>query len=413
MAISLYGSFAVFLFAAIMLVLPSGYSLGPAMLFIAGLFFAFRKATWQSVDRHTLLIVLALTFYGVVWMAEAVVFDYGMAGFDQPFRFVAAIIALAFLLKYPPKPAFFWAGVGVGAIAVGLFTIDAVLIKGLARGSYEYVNHIQHGNLALLLGFLALAGMGWASTQRYKWAWYLFLLLALILGLAASLLSQTRGGWIAIPFLLLLAYRGLSTHFKWRQVGWGALLLTLAVVFLYLLPHSPVKERVDLAFDEVMAYYQTGDAVSSVGARLEMWRGGLLIAAEHPWLGVGEQGYQQQKLMLIEVGQLDGFVEQFAHLHNQFLERLVKFGVVGLLALLVLYFLPLRVFLSYFNHPNLSVRSYAVAGGVVGVSYIDFSLTEAFLAYNSVIMIFVFLLVIIWSLLRAANLSSSGQGVVG
>ena len=394
-----YTSVAVFLFFSLSLVVPTGYSYGSVMLFLVGLFFAFKKSTWQSVDRHTLWIILALAFYGIVWMAEAVVFDYGSKEFDQPFRFIAAIIALSFLMKYPPKPTFFWAGLGVGSILTGLYSLDAVLLKDMARGQYGYTNPIQFGNIALLMGLVALAGLGWASQQKRKIFWMILLIIGFLFGLMVSLLSGTRGGWIAIPFALLIIYRGFSTSFCWRNVALGLSALFLAGLFAYLQPALGVKDRVDSAVHQVGAYYSSGEVATSVGARLEMWRGALIIGQENPVYGVGDGGYQERKLQLIEQGELDGFIEQFGHPHNEYLERFVKFGVVGLLALLVLYFVPLRLFLSFFNHSSSSVRGYASAGAVLCVCYIDFSLTQSFFAHNSGVMVFAFMLVIVWTML--------------
>ncbi|WFE69711.1 O-antigen ligase family protein [Thiomicrospira sp. R3] len=394
-----YASLAVFLFCALALVVPSGYSYGAVMLFLAGLFWLFRASSWQSLTRQDLVVVLALALYGLVWLLEGWVFDYGVRGWDQPLRFFAALIGLLFLLRFAPKPCLFWLGVVVGSFLTMLHSVYILVLLDLTRVDLGFTNAIQFGNIALLFGLISLAGLGWAFEQKNKAVWALVLVLGFVFGLLASLLSGTRGGWIAIPFALLIICRGLFPSFRWRHIALGSGVLLLAGFFVYLQPALGVKDRVDLAVQEVGAYYQSGEVATSVGARLEMWRGAWVIGQENPLYGVGNRGYQQRKLELIEQGELDGFVEQFDHPHNEYLERFVKFGAVGLLALLVLYFLPLRLFLGFFNHPRSSVRAYATAGAVLCVCYIDFSLTQSFFAHNSGVMVYAFMLVIVWAML--------------
>ncbi|UQB42430.1 O-antigen ligase family protein [Thiomicrospira microaerophila] len=394
-----YASLAVFLFCALALIVPSGYSYGAVMLFLAGLFWFFRASSWQQLVLQDWTIILVLALYGMVWVLEGLVFDYGLRGLDQPFRFFAAIIGLLFLLRFPPKPSLFWLGVVIGSFLTGLHSLYIIVLLDLTRVDLGYTHHIQFGNIALLLGLVSLAGLGWAAEQKDKVFWTALLVVGFLFGLLASLLSGTRGGWVAIPFALLIIYRGLSTSFRWRQVVLGSGALFFVGLFAYLQPVLGVKDRVDLAVQEVGAYYQSGEVATSVGARLEMWRGALIIGQENPVYGVGDGGYQQRKFELIELGELDGFVAQFGHPHNEYLERFVKFGLVGLLSLLLLYFLPLRVFLSFFNDTRSSVRAYATAGAVLCVCYIDFSFTQSFFAHNSGVMVFAFMLIIIWAML--------------
>ncbi|WP_044410931.1 O-antigen ligase family protein [Thiomicrospira microaerophila] len=409
--LTLYSSLAVFLFLSLALILPSGYSYGAAMLFLAGLFFVFKQQSWVMLNKQDWLLGSVLAVFSLVWMLEAWIFGYGISGFDKPFRFVAAIVAMFCLIQYPPKLAFFWFGAALGSILTGVYTVKVILFDGLSRVELGYTTAIiQFGNTSILLAFLSLAGLGWAVSQRKKYFWISLLLFGFLMGLVASVLSGTRGGWIAIPFALLIIYRGLSSHFQWRHVFVGSVLLVFTLVFIYTQPSTGVKERVDLAVAEVKSYYQQGVAATSVGSRLEMWRGGLIIVADNPIYGVGTLGYQQRKSALIQEGELDPFVEHITHLHNEYLERFVKFGLIGLFALILLFFLPLRVFLSYFQHPCLNVRALASAGAVLSVCYIDFSLTHSPLRHNIGVMIFAFTLIVISVLLKYALVNyNSGQ----
>ncbi|MGC7407301.1 polymerase, partial [Pandoraea pneumonica] len=75
-----------------------------------------------------------------------------------------------------------------------------------------FSNAIPFGNLSLLMALFALMSIGW--TEDDGWALIALRLLAGCAGLYASYLSQARGGWIAIPVLLLIAVATLR-HVSW------------------------------------------------------------------------------------------------------------------------------------------------------------------------------------------------------
>ena len=57
-----------------------------------------------------------------------------------------------------------------------------------------------------------------------------------------------------------------------------------------------------------------------------------------------------------------GNIGQFTHAHNQYLDDLSKRGIVGLLALLAVLFIPLRTFMKKLNTTNDEVKLIATLG---------------------------------------------------
>lgn len=405
-----YTSFAVFLFPALALVVDSGYSYGPALLLLGGLWIVVKKSSWQTLQPASWRIVWLFIIFALSFVLEGLVYDYSLREYDLSVRFIAAILVLVLLLRYPPKADYFWGGLVIGSMLNFIYAFDVRVLQGLSRGELGHTQVIQFGNIALLIGVLALAGIGWAREKKWRKTWLAVLIFAGIAGILTSLLSGTRGGWVALPFALIILYRGLSLNFKWRHILIGGLVSSITVLALYFSSILGVKDRVDIAVQEVRQYYQENRVNSSVGARLEMWYGTLLIGAENPFIGVGNVGYKAEQKILVSQGQLDSFILQFNHPHNQYLDRFVKFGLLGLIALLALLLVPAKLFFQLFNHPCITVRSYATAGAVLIVSYIDFNLTQAFFAHNSGVMFFAFMLVIIWSLLQLELKKFSDRG---
>jgi len=261
---------------------------------------------------------------------------------------------------------------------------------------------------------LAISPCCWACCVWQAWAgrrvhvWTAVLALGFACGLLASVLSGTRGGWIAIPPVLALALFGCRQHLS-RKTLCGLVLATVALLpALYWLPGSPVKQRVQQALADIQ-HYQNGSKETSLGLRLEMWRAGLHAVQDAPLLGHGQQGLWRHIKEQVEHGDITPGVLNFNQLHNDYLDIAARRGLIGLTALLALYWLPLWRFCVGLR--NQAARPPALAGAVLCVSYTCYSLTQGFLTHNSGVMMFFFTLVICLSMMRQAKDENSENAV--
>nr|WP_298249019.1 O-antigen ligase family protein [uncultured Halomonas sp.] len=399
-----YTGLAVFLLGAIALVVPSGYSLGAVMLLLGSTVLLIKRPT-LGLDRRDLAIMTALTLYAVIRIAAAWWDGQGWPGVDKPSRFMLAIPAMLLVMAYPPRLSWFWGGLAIGAIGAGSWAGWQKLVVGVERATgYTYV--IQFGNLSMLMGILCLAGLGWAYVQRRRHAWLGLMAAGTLLGVLGSLFSGSRGGWVGIPFVLLVLYRGYGRHLSLglRMIALAAVIVAGAV--MYALPQTGVQPRVLKAFDDIERYAAGEGRTSSLGARFEMWKGATHLIMDKPLKGWGDNGYRQGMRALGDAGVVHPRVaKKYGHPHNEFLNELAKRGVIGLVALLALYLVPMRLFGRQMAVPDLERRSLAIAGVLLPVAYIDFGLSQAFLAHNSGTMMFAFLLAVLWGCLRAMGMS--------
>lgn len=389
-----YTSFSVFLLGSLSLIVPSGYSIGSALLLLGAIALVVRRPRLH-LSRQDWLVIGAMAAYALVGMAEAWWDGQGTRGIDKPVRLLLAIPALLLVLAYPPRMAWMWCGIALGAIGAGTWAGWQKLVEGVDRASgFTYV--IQFGNLSMLLGILCLAGLGWAVVQPHRRAWVILVSLGAVAGILGSLFSGSRGGWIGIPVVLLVLYRGYG-----RQLSARLKLVAIAVVMAgavaaVAIPQTGVKHRIEAAINDVSQYVTRSNPVTSVGARFEMWKGASYLIAEKPFLGWGESGYQQGMQQLAERGVIDSSVLIFGHAHNEFIDALAKRGLLGLAVLLALYLVPMRLFARHLDADDLRLRSLAVAGVLLPVAYIDFGLTQVFLGHNSGVMMYAFWLAVLW-----------------
>lgn len=394
----LYTSFAVFIFSAISLVVPSGFSLG-ALLLVLGSPLLLRKRIKLDLNKEDVALIAVLASYFLVCAVGSWVHGGPINEYDSPIRFILAIPALLLLLAYPPKPSFFWGGLAVGAILAGLLTGWQNLFAGDMRAG-GYTNPIQYGNISLLLGILCLGGLGWAFSQRRAGLWTGLLSAGAVMGMLGSLFTGSRGSWICLPFSLFILYKCHGGKFPKRYIVGSLVAIIVCSSIIYVTPRTEVKARISLATSEARDYFKNGNPDSSVGARFEMWRIGMMIFPEHPFLGWGQAGMMERKAKLIKEGAANAVIADHTHLHNEYIDALVKRGIPGLISVLALYLVPFVLFSRRVTHQNSNVRPYAIAGLLLSVCYISFDLTQAFLTHNNGVMIFNFMLIILWALLR-------------
>jgi len=404
----IFTSIAVFLFSAIALVVPSGLSIGPVLLLVASAVLL-RKQDRPKLEREEIALISVWALYFLVGSLVNLAHAAPISEYDAPLRFVLAIPALFLLRVFPPMPRFFWSGVALGAICSGLYAAWQIFSKGYLRAE-GHTNPIQFGNISMVLGILCLAGLGWAASQRRSVFWYVLMVCGICMGLLGSLLSGSRGSWISLLAVLPVAYccHGRLLNRRHLAVCVAAVLLLFGV--LQALPESPMETRIKLAVIEAQDYSHSGSSTTSVGARLEMWRAGLLLIEKRPWLGWGKTGYVQEQANLVQAGKINLIPGQHNHLHNEYLDAQVKRGLPGLAALLALYLVPLVLFARRVRDDSRAARPYAVAGVLLIVAYMAFGLTQSFLTHNTGVMMLVFMLVILWSLLRASDDAASAIG---
>lgn len=399
---TIYCSSAIFLFGLLALIIPSGYSIGAGLLLLGGIY-AYtqdRHTVLNRRDFYLLLVLFAFTLEGVI---SNLWHGLNSSNYDKVLRFALAIPAFYLIRWTKPKSHWVWLGLVSGSILTALLAVYEKLLLGIERAS-GFNHPIQFGNLAILMGLFCLAGLGWAtslSNSAQRRFYSIALLLGAISGLFASMLSGSRGGWIGLPFVLLVLFKAYHCLFSLRTKIIGLVFCLITAIAIFYVPHLPVKERFQEAVSDVQQY-QAGNKATSVGARFEMWRGALQIIKEKPLLGWGQAEYLPAMKNLVNKEKIDPAALLFNHPHNEVLDKFAKQGLLGLLTLMTLYIAPIWYFSPYLKHHNLSIRAVAVAGTILPVAYIDFGLTQGFLSHNSGVMMYAFWLIIWAGYLRNA-----------
>jgi O-antigen ligase len=397
-------SAGVFLYFSLMFALPSGYSYG-AMMLLLGSFYFLAKGHSLTLSREDKTIIYA--FVGLfAWSAFIVLLhDNSPKTLDQTSRFLLAIPVLILLLHIPPRLRLVWAGVVAGI----------VLSTGIAMWQLQWLNQpraagflniIHFGNIGLVFGVFCMAGMLWAGTQgRHARAWRIAFFIGMCSSVYAIVASGSRGSWLAVPPVLLIFVAAFLHKKNVKYAAGGAVVVVAAAAALFAIPETGIEQRYGLAVTEVHKYQEQkyvgqGEAVSSVGARLEVWRTALMNIPQRPWLGWPEDDYEAELQRLVQAKEIDPYMLNMANAHNNYLEVLLLQGVVGLIALLAVFLLPLWFFCRRLRSDDITVKALALCGSSLVASYMMFAISQVILGRNNGVIFYVLTLAIIWACMR-------------
>ena len=231
-------------------------------------------------------------------------------------------------------------------------------------------NIIPFSNLALLMGALAAISIGWDEPRHY--VIHGVKLVAVLVGMYVAYAGQTRGSWLAVP---VLAYAVCASYRHGSRRLRIAALVALVVVGASIAGTSDmVRERVA---EGVVALAGSKDSLdSSSGGRIQVWRASLRMFAEHPWTGVGKDGFRDALREQARAGLVTRDAAELPHSHSDILYAMATYGVPGLVAVLALYLAPIIFFGRRLRSKDHHAACAAAMGLTTAVSFFIFGLTE-------------------------------------
>lgn len=251
---------------------------------------------------------------------------------------------------------------------------------------------------------MSLAGWGWFRERGY---WQIILpITAVFAGVLASILSQSRGGWVAIPFMTIILLWASSVHISKIKMFLGVSAIVALIFVAYNVPQTGLKLRTDITISNIQTYMDADKKPSaggtSITSRFEMWHASWDIFLENPFIGVGWGNYQKKAEELVVKGERNQSAASWNHPHNQFVSAMVSGGVFALIAMIFLFFIPARIFYKACKSSERSsdARRVALAGLLLMVGFAIFNFSESFLERSRTISFFIFYLSVLMAGIR-------------
>ena len=395
-------NFAVTLFFLSIFIVKGGYNIVPALLILLGLgygIYALIKKVRFNLSSTDKLLIYSYLFYFFIFVLSLIFNDGKIRELDYPSRVLLFIPVLLLLFKYPIKTCVLSYSIPLGGIIVVCMALYDKFILNLNPEQNPRIMHIQGGDISMSLGIFSLIIALYAHQKKDVKLTTLSVIGGLC-GIVGSLLSTARGGWVALPVLLIVIlyiYRhSLSKRFLLTFFG----IIVVASIGISQMPNNRIMERINVAQKDIQLYLDNHDGNTSLGARFEMWKSALEMAKEKPLFGWGIQGATEKRKLDTKEKIVTGDIGQFTHAHNQYLDDLSKRGIIGLLALLAVLFIPLRAFMKKLNTTNDEVKLIATLGVAHILSVMIYGLSQGFLVHNSGTIFYFFLTIVFYAAIR-------------
>ena len=285
------------------------------------------------------------------------------------FRLILGALATVALVKWPP----FYRLMGSQKLVLGYSLALACIIGFCVTALHGRETPVHAIAWAVSLSFLVcllapkLLDAGVPSVHRKFW------LLGVLMGAMAIVLSQSRGVygiliWLVLAGFIAASNRTMLKFSNFRARTWVVLSLLFFALIWILNTQPPwltaVSQRISEAWVEAsMSQSNPGEAANtSVGSRLFLWSKALDAIEVQPWFGYGkENSIAMIKQWGLEVN--SDQVQKLGHLHHEFLDAWVSHGLMGILSLLVLATgMGLVVRKLWVPHPS-------VAQGILGILF--------------------------------------------
>ena len=266
----------------------------------------------------------------------------------------------------------------IGAIVVGLVGFYDKYILDLPRALINRQPIIPAGAAAMVLGLFCLNTA--AYYRRRNTQYFTLFMLAALLGIFCSILTGSRGTWLPL-FLMVWVFAYKFSEGRWKWFSLFILMFVVMVTLVYSIPQTGVQLRLSQAYNDVSLYFSGGNKATSLGLRFEFWKSAIDGFIQRPLFGWGEQ-YQLLKDSQLADGTIikAAATSDFTHAHNQFLDNLVKKGILGFFALLAFLLVPLKFYWSAWrNNSSEGDKLLAEYGIILVISTVLFSLSDVFL----------------------------------
>lgn len=365
--IELLAAFTLLIYPSLMIAIKGGMNGAFALLLLLSvIYLIFRPSNQPSVvwDREAITFLMAMTALPIaIFLSQSYHGHYSAHPYDAASRFLLAVPIFILLrtTKFNVAAAIQY-GFPLGACVALIMGVND---ESSGRMRTPFLDPIHFGDFALIIGIMSLLSINWPDSD--KPALRILKILGFLAGMYATLLSGTLGAWIAIPiFLVILIYFNVL-RFSWKQ-SVMILLVVLMSGFLSYQFNDKIKALIDVPLKREKTLIYQGNLNTDIGVRLQLYKAAVFIIAQNPLFGVGPEGFKDQMEMMERSGVITKIAASagLGEVHNEILSRTAGSGICGFIAILMVYFIPLRIFINKTQSASTSVRR----AGIMGVTFI-------------------------------------------
>ena len=403
-------SFSIFLYLLLIIGIKGGFAIGIAGLWGLGCYvWIFRPK--PQMDQGSVWTITVFVIYFLLNVALNLYHQDFLREYDLPFRYLLSILVFIALSHFRPSQDAFWIGLSLGSI-FGVLSIINTREHMLNGDPVRGVAHL--GNISMIVGLMCFSGWRWAlDKSKSRGVWILMVLLGGVSGIVGSVLTGTRGAWLAVPPVMIIYLIDLARFFKWPLYRVFAVAIVCLAAILWTFQHNQIiNSRFSRAVIETRLFFnpESGAAEhaedTSVGQRWFMWKNAIHMIQLKPILGWGKRDYLDYKNKRIIEGQVHPQIAKYTDAHNDYIDATVKIGVLGLVSLLLVYLVPMMLFVKRYLRDYGLVQGLSLSAIVMITGYMVSGLTATFMTINMNVMFYTVTVAVLFSLIETQTRSS-------
>jgi O-antigen ligase len=356
------------------------------------------------------LICLMLTF--LIFISS--VFSYGLQGevFTNGFRnhwvYLLGFGIFSVFIHFKITASYLYVLLGFSSLAI-VIDVSLEFFGHGTRGDITHGKPIFFGNIALTS---ALVSFILFLDRNNKWFVRALLLLTAVSGLAGSIWSQTRGGWI---FLMVFIFTFLFIYIRnsksKKKTITYVLITFIALVFTSLPFTKSIETRINAAYSNIEDYFYNHKPNTSIGLRFEFWKVSFEQFVDDPFTGSARSGFLAKQSDMLETNSVTPKIRGFTHSHSDLFWTMGTKGLIGLVSLYGFYLMLMCFY--YYHLKKENVKLYAISGIVLVSSYAIYGLSESFFSMKLGIGYFlIFNLILIRIISIASNKKPIFSGLI-
>ncbi len=389
-----------------------------AILSIIGIMFDknVNKFYWFG---NRLFLMLFFIYPLIIFLSQLFRWQWRIHDYLDQGRFLLAIPVFIYLSKiqinYGKILGFFLPF----SMIISYFTTKYIFtdIQYGERFSNNFSDVVAYGQICISMSMLILTIL--IFTKKQNVLSIIFKLVGISFGIFISIKTQSRTGWIGIPFSAIVIIMAQEWGYNKRHIVGLAFIIAIVVGSFFL--ESPVvHQRVFDAYYEIMNYPWSGGVAQdgSVSLRITFFRIGWFYFIHSPWYGWGDKGFE----ILLGSPELRNFASTYAIdycyvrlFHNELVTQMVRYGAFGILGYVLVFIFPVikLAFLIKNNPKNESAKLNAALAIVFLITQIFAGISDQVINLKHMVMYFSLLMAGFLSSVASATEADNPSSTVG
>jgi len=353
---------------------------------------------------YLVLIFFGWQLFGVLYQPEGYEFENTrrqLKALDNPSRWLLLLPIFFLFRRYLVNWKLVAIGISIGVLISVSIAYYQVYFLEVGRAYSVFGNPIPFAELMVVADLFLWMFMvhAWNKGDKYL---SVFLLVASLAAFYGSLLSITRGAWVAYVFMFIVwvihSFKKSTSNAVYLFSTPVLIRVFLAIVIFLIVQQTEQFQKLQYKTERLVESVSELKFKEAMEGRYEVFNTSYSIIKDHVF-GVGTDNFiSANKIYRERKGD-----DYRNHAHNEIINLMVENGVQGVISLILLLGVLFKVFWNNLDNVNELASIYASCGLLLIISYVIFGQTQAVFSHHSTLVFFIFFLYFLFAQIYLLN----------